>query len=163
MGPIIRGWEPVSVQSDHRALEEWLLESECSRRFARETMLPGKSSGKTISAIARRIAKCQVDGDFLLASGQGGSNTYFGQIIAWEADPRIAEKKPADCGSRWVPLIPPGTEVLGRSRMGVFLIRGPCSGQGPACCSLHPQKGSRKKYGNLQYAEAPRAGTQDRG
>lgn len=73
----------------------------------------GDSTGGGRSTLGGRIgAKCRLQGEFLLRSGQV-SSTYFDKYL-FEADPELL----AEVASRAAELIPAGTEVLAGLELG---------------------------------------------
>jgi orotate phosphoribosyltransferase len=73
----------------------------------------GESNGTGRSTLGDRIgARCRLQGEFLLRSGQV-SSTYFDKYL-FEADPQLL----AEVASRAAELIPAGTEVLAGLELG---------------------------------------------
>ena len=96
--------------------------------------------------IARRIREVsKLSGDFLLRSGTR-SNTYFDKY-RFESDPVLLKA----IAEAMVPLIPPGTEILGGLEMGGIPIVTMLS-QVTGLPAAYIRK-EAKEYGTCKYAE----------
>jgi orotate phosphoribosyltransferase len=102
-------------------------------------------------ALAREIdAHCRLTGEFTLRSGQVASE-YFDKYL-FETDPDLL----ARVAAAMVPLLPPGTELLGGLEMGGIPIVTVVSGQ-TRLPALFVRK-EAKAYGTCKLAEGPGVG-----